>query len=67
MWFVGGPFLQGWMRGELETANVNRGRPYKLWRELKPRENVLNGSLIAFSQREMYTGPLTQWVELRKR
>ncbi len=26
----GGLFLRGWMRGELETADVNRGRPYKL-------------------------------------
>jgi hypothetical protein len=63
----GGPFLRGWMRGELETADVNRGRPYKLWLELKRRDNVLNGSLIAFSQREIYTGPLAHWVELRKR
>jgi CubicO group peptidase (beta-lactamase class C family) len=63
----GGPFLRGWMRGELETADVNRGRPYKLWLELKLRDNVLNGSLIAFSQREIYTGPLAHWVELRKR
>jgi len=64
---AGGPFLRGWMRGELETADVNRGRPYKLWLELKLRDNVLNGSLIAFSQREIYTGPLAHWVELRKR
>jgi CubicO group peptidase (beta-lactamase class C family) len=63
----GGPFLRGWMRGELETADVNRGRPYKLWLELERRDNVLTGSLIAFSQREMYTGPLSHWVELRKR
>lgn len=63
----GGPFLRGWIRGELETADVNRGRPYKLWFEFKLRDNVLNGSLIAFSQREIPTGPLTHWVELRKR
>ena len=63
----GGPFLRGWMRGELETADVNRGRPYKLWLELKRRDDVLTGSLIAFSQREMYTGPLSHWVELRKK
>ena len=63
----GGPFLRGWMRSEFETADVNRGRPYKLWLELKLRDNVLNGSLIAFSQREMFTGPLAHWVELRKR
>jgi hypothetical protein len=63
----GGPFLRGWMRGELETADVNRGRPYKLWLELKLRDNVLTGSLIAFSQREIYTGPLSHWVELGKK
>jgi hypothetical protein len=55
------------MQGELETADVNRGRPYKLWLELKLRGNALNGSLIAFSQREMYSGPLAHWVAMRKR
>ena len=63
----GGPFLRGWMRGELETGDVNRGRPYKLWLELELRDDVLNGSLIAFSQRAFYTGPLAYWVELRER
>jgi len=63
----GGPFLRGWVLGELGTEDVNRGRPYKLWLELKLRDNVLNGSLIVFSQREIYTGPLAHWVELRKR
>ena len=62
----GGPFLRGRVSGELGTEDVNRGRPYKLWLELKLRENMLNGSLIAFSQREIYTGPLAYWVELRK-
>jgi hypothetical protein len=60
----GGPFLRGWMLGDLRTADVSRGRPYKLWIELKFRNNVLNGSLIAFSQRENSTGPLAHWVEL---
>jgi hypothetical protein len=60
----GGFFLRGWIQGELETADVKRGQPYKLWLELKLRDNVLNGSLIAFSQRKFYTGPLTHWVEL---
>jgi CubicO group peptidase (beta-lactamase class C family) len=62
----GGPFLRGWMEGELHTADVNRGQPNKLWLELKLRENVLNGSLIAFSQREFYTGPLAHWVEVKR-
>jgi hypothetical protein len=55
------------MQVELGAADANQGRPYKLWFELKPRENVLSGSLISFSQREMYTGPLTHRVALRKR
>ena len=66
-WFKnagGGFFLRGWIQGELETADVKRGQPYKLWLELKLRDNVLNGSLIAFSQRKLPTGPLTHWAEL---
>ena len=62
----GGPLLRGAMQGELGTADVNRGRPYKLWLELKLRENVLNGTLVAFSQRGFYTGPISHWTELRK-
>jgi CubicO group peptidase (beta-lactamase class C family) len=62
----GGPYLRGWMQGELETADVQRGRPYRLWLELKLRGNALNGSLIALSQREFPTGPLSHWVELRR-
>jgi hypothetical protein len=62
----GGPFLRGWVQGELWTADVNRGKPIKLLLELKHRGNVLNGSLIAFSQRTFYTGPLSHWVELKK-
>jgi hypothetical protein len=34
---------------------------------LKLRDNVLNGSLVAFSQREIYTGPLAHWVEMRRK
>ena len=60
----GDHFLRGWMPGEPETADVNRERPYKLGLELKLRENVLNGSLIAFSHRKKYNGSLTHWVEL---
>ena len=64
--FGGGSFLWGWLSGELGTEDVDRGRPYKAWLELKLRDNVLNGSLIAFSQREISTGPLAHWVELIK-
>jgi hypothetical protein len=63
----GGPFLRGWLPGELATEDVNRGRPTRLWLELELRDDVLNGSLIAFSQREPYTGPLSHWVVLKKR
>ncbi len=61
-----GPFLRGWIFGELETADVIRGQPTKLWLELKLRGNILNGALIAFSQKELYSGPLSHWVELVK-
>lgn len=55
------------MRGELGTGDVNRGRPCKLWLELKLRYDVLNGLLVAFSQRVMPTGPIAHWVELLPR
>jgi CubicO group peptidase (beta-lactamase class C family) len=66
-WFKnagGGFFLRGRIQGDLDTADVKRGQPYTLWLELKLRDHVLNGSLIAFSQRKLYTGPLSHWVEL---
>jgi hypothetical protein len=62
----GGPFLRGTMPGELGTEDVVRGQPAKLWLELKLRDNVLNGSLIALSQRQNPAGPLAHWVELRR-
>jgi len=34
---------------------------------LKLRDNVFNGSLIAFSPREIPSEPLAHWVELRKK
>jgi CubicO group peptidase (beta-lactamase class C family) len=60
----GGPFLRGWLEGELRTGDVRRGRPYRLWLEVTLRNGVLNGSLIAFSQRENPAGPLAHWVAL---
>ena len=62
----GGVFLRGSMQRKFDTADVSRGNPYKLWLELKLRDNMLNGSLIAFSQRKFYSGPLTHWVEMTK-
>ena len=58
--------LLGCIPGELETADVDRGQPYSLWLELRLRDDVLGGSLVAFSQRMFYTGPLSHWVELRR-
>jgi hypothetical protein len=55
------------MMCDLGTEDVSRGRPYTLWLELKLRDNVLNGSLIALSQRPNPTGPLAHWVELRRK
>lgn len=62
----GGSFLRGSMRQQLDTPDVFRGRPYKLWFELKLRDTMLKGSLIAFSQKRLYPGPLTRWVEMKK-
>lgn len=63
----GGFFLRGWITGDLKTEDVKRGKPCKLWLELKLRGTALNGSLIAFSQRKNPTGPLTHWVDLKRR
>jgi CubicO group peptidase (beta-lactamase class C family) len=59
-----GPFLRGWFQSELATGDVQRGKPCRLWLELKLRDQMLSGSLIAFSQRDMPTGPLAHWVVL---
>jgi hypothetical protein len=63
----GGRFLRGSIQRELGTEDVDRGRPYTLWLELKLRDGLLNGSLIAVSQRPNPTGPLTHWVELTRK
>ena len=63
----GGPFLRGCLVGDLNTEDASRGSPYKLWLELKLREGQLTGVLIAFSQRTLYTGPLSHWVTLDRR
>ena len=45
---------------------MNRERPYKLWIELKRWDDKLTGSLVAFSQNEFPTGPLSHWVALQR-
>jgi len=62
----GGPFLRGWFPGGFGTQDVRRGCPCKLWLELKLRGQRLMGSLITFSQRLQYTGPLSHWTELKR-
>ena len=62
-----GKYLRGWLAGELPSEDVARGRPARLWLELRLRQGRLNGSLIAFSQRDLYTGPLAHWVDLSRR
>ncbi len=60
----------GWLRGrmnaDLQTADTARA-PYDLQLEVKVRDGVLGGSLIAMSRPEKRTGnALTHWIELRK-
>ncbi len=63
----GGPYLRGLLPAGMNTEDVNRGRPCTFWLELKLRDQSLTGSLIAFSQRKNPTGPLSHYVELRRK
>jgi CubicO group peptidase (beta-lactamase class C family) len=60
----GGPYLRGSTTKNLDTEDMARGAPYKLWLELKHRDGQLAGVLVAFSQKTLYTGPLSHWVTL---
>jgi CubicO group peptidase (beta-lactamase class C family) len=62
----GGPFLRGKLWGNIEVPDVERGQPTSLWLELQLHQDALNGVLIAFSQRQFYTGPLSFQVELTR-
>lgn len=64
--YGGGPYLRGWLQGELDTLDVQRGQPNKLWLELKLRDHALTGALVAFSQKTFYSGPISHWVMLEK-
>ncbi len=60
-------FLRGWAEIAVDSNDVKRGQPYKVWIELTERApGKLEGALICFSQRTLYTGPLSHWVEIRK-
>jgi len=62
----GGVFLRGRMEGDLGTEDMDRRQPDYLWLEVKLRDGVLNGSLIAFSGPPRFYYQLQHWVELRK-
>ncbi len=54
------------MEGDLGTEDMDRRQPDYLWLEVKLRDGVLNGSLIAFSGPPRFYYQLQHWVELRK-
>ncbi|HEY2839377.1 MAG TPA: serine hydrolase domain-containing protein [Pirellulales bacterium] len=67
---TGARFRDGWLRGRLRanlgTEDVNRTK-HELHLEVKLRDDVLNGSLIATSYREPRVGnALTHWIEVKK-
>jgi len=61
-----GPYLSGRLSCDLVTADIIRGQPCKLWLELLLREDRLEGVAVAFSQRDLYTGPLSHWTSLER-
>ena len=59
-------WLTGRMQGDIGTNDANR-RPYLLRSDLKLRDEILNGTLIAISPPETRLGnALSYWTELRK-
>jgi CubicO group peptidase (beta-lactamase class C family) len=58
--------LSGIFAGDVGTVDANR-RPYNLRLEVKKRDDVLNGSLIATSLPGRQVGnALTHWIEVRR-
>jgi CubicO group peptidase (beta-lactamase class C family) len=59
--------LGGIFSGDIGTEDANR-RPYNLRLEVKKRDNVLNGSLIALSLPGKWVGnALTHWIEVKRK
>ena len=59
-------FIKGAFSSDIGTEDSNR-LPYKLYIDLKPRNNVLNGSVISISLPGKRPGnALSYWAELRK-
>jgi CubicO group peptidase (beta-lactamase class C family) len=59
-------YLRGWMHTAIDSDDVERGSPSKTWIELTERQGDLVGTVVCFSQRTLYTGPLSHWVRLRR-
>lgn len=58
--------LNGIFSGDVGTEDANR-RPYNLRLEVKKRDDVLNGSLIALSLPGKWVGnALTHWIEVKR-
>jgi len=59
--------LGGVLSGDVGTEDANR-RPYNLRLEVKKRDDVLNGSLIALSLPGKWVGnALTHWIEVKRK
>jgi hypothetical protein len=58
--------LSGVFSGDIGTKDANR-RPYNLRLEVKKRDDVLNGSLIALSLPGKWVGnALTHWIQVKR-
>ena len=62
--------FEGMMMGDIGTRDANR-YPYHLYLDLKQREEMFTGAIIAITDRENTSGKrfgvaLSHWVELRK-
>jgi hypothetical protein len=55
-------YIKGSFSADIGTEDSNR-LPYKLYMVLKPRNKVLNGSVISIS---LPGNALSNWAELRK-
>ncbi len=59
--------LSGVFSGDIGTEDANR-RPYNLRLEVKKRDDVLNGSLIALSLPGKWVGnALTHWIQVKRK
>jgi CubicO group peptidase (beta-lactamase class C family) len=60
-------YFRASFNGDIGTADANRHRPYNLHLKLKPRGNVLNGSITASTLPGRRAGDvLSYWIEMTK-